>query len=140
MPGPVGASLGRMNEPVLARLQHLMTLREEVESLAGVGPWTPAADWCDGDTHLELHLDVPGVQPGSLELLEEGDTVTVAGQRPEGTRLLHAERPTGTFRRTFTFPEPVLAQSGQATLSGGILVVKFEKRHPTINVPVRGED
>ena len=129
-----------MNEPVLARLQHLMTLREEVESLAGVGPWTPAADWCDGDTHLELHLDVPGVQPGSLELLEEGDTVTVAGQRPEGTRLLHAERPTGTFRRTFTFPEPVLAQSGQATLSGGILVVKFEKRHPTINVPVRGED
>ncbi|AWT35477.1 hypothetical protein GCM10008956_08560 [Deinococcus arenae] len=129
-----------MNEPVLARLQHLMTLREEVESLAGVGPWTPAADWCDGDTHLELHLDVPGVQPGSLELLEEGDTVTVAGQRPEGTRLLHAERPSGTFRRTFTFPEPVMAQSGQATLSGGVLVVKFEKRHPTINVPVRGED
>ncbi|ALW88724.1 Hsp20/alpha crystallin family protein [Deinococcus actinosclerus] len=129
-----------MNEPVLARLQHLMTLREEVESLAGVGPWTPAADWCDGDTHLELHLDVPGVQPGSLELLEEGDTVTVAGQRPEGTRLLHTERPSGTFRRTFTFPEPVMAQSGQATLSGGVLVVKFEKRHPTINVPVRGED
>jgi len=137
---PLGASLGRMNEPVLARLHHLMTLREEVESLAGVGPWTPAADWCDGDTHLELHLDVPGVQPDSLELLEEGDTVTVAGQRPEVTRLLHAERPSGTFRRTFTFPEPVVPQSGQAALSGGVLTVKFEKRHPTINVTAHHDD
>ncbi|WP_189072038.1 Hsp20/alpha crystallin family protein [Deinococcus sedimenti] len=129
-----------MNEPVLARLQHLMTLREEVETLAGLGPWTPAADWCDGDTHLELHLDVPGVQPDTLELLEDGDLVTVAGQRAETARLLRHERPSGTFRRTFTFPEPVLPNTGQASLNGGVLTVKFEKRHPTINVQVNGPE
>ncbi|WP_189067139.1 Hsp20/alpha crystallin family protein [Deinococcus radiotolerans] len=128
-----------MNEPVLARLQHLMTLREEVETLAGLGPWTPAADWCDGDTHLELHLDVPGVHPDSLELLEEGELVTVAGQRPETRRLLRHERPSGTFRRTFTFPEPVIPNTGEASLNGGVLTVKFEKKHPTINVAVQGK-
>lgn len=123
-----------MNEPVLARLQQLMTLREEVETLAALGPWTPAADWCDGDSHLELHVDVPGVQADTLELFEEGDTVTVAGRRAEPARRLGGDRPSGTFRRTLTFPEPVLPQTGQASLSHGVLTVRFEKRHPTINV------
>ena len=68
-----------MNEPVLGRLQHLMTLREDVESLTSGGPWVPAADWYESDTHMTLCLDVPGVQPGSLELLEEDGTVTVTG-------------------------------------------------------------
>ena len=36
-----------MDKPVLARLQHLMTLREEVETLGRPGPWQPAADWQD---------------------------------------------------------------------------------------------
>ncbi|MBX8464636.1 MULTISPECIES: Hsp20/alpha crystallin family protein [unclassified Deinococcus] len=123
-----------MNEPVLARLQHLMTLREEVETLTGTGPWIPSADWADADTHLILYLDVPGVNPDTLELLEEDDTVTVAGQRDETHRLLRGERPAGTFRRTLTFPEDVLPQTGQASLAGGVLCVRFEKKHPTINV------
>ncbi|PNY82754.1 Hsp20/alpha crystallin family protein [Deinococcus koreensis] len=123
-----------MNEPVLARLQQLMSLREEVETLGGVGPWLPAADWTAEDTHLVLHLDVPGVLPESLELLEEGNTVTVAGERPALERRLQGERPAGTFRRSFSFPDEVLPQTGEAQLQGGVLSVRFQKRHPTIDV------
>lgn len=123
-----------MNEPVLARLQHLMNLREEVETLGGVGPWLPPADWTAEDSHLVLHLDVPGVLPDSLELLEEGTTVTVAGERLAPERRLQGERPSGTFRRSFSFPDEVLPQTGEAQLMNGVLSVRFQKRHPTIDV------
>ena len=113
-----------------------MTLREEVETLGSGSAWTPAADWVDEDTHLLLLLDVPGVDPGSLELEETGMEVTVAGRREVPERRLSAERPSGTFTRILRFPEPVLPQSGQAHLSGGVLSVRFEKRHPTIDVDV----
>lgn len=123
-----------MNEPVLARLQHLMKLREEVETLGLGGPWTPPADWVDEGTHLLLLLDVPGVDPDRLELLEDGQTVTIAGSRERPIRTLSSERPGGIFTRTLPFPEPVLPQSGQASLSAGVLSIRFEKRHPTIDV------
>ncbi|THF88371.1 Hsp20/alpha crystallin family protein [Deinococcus sp. KSM4-11] len=123
-----------MNEPVLARLQQLMTLREEVETLGPGGPWIPTADWTDEDTHLALHLDVPGVGADSLELLEEGHSVTVAGERSALNRLLGGDRPAGTFRRTLTFPQEVIPQTGTAQLANGVLTVRFQKRHPTIDV------
>lgn len=125
-----------MNEPVLARLHQLMTLREEVETLGPGGPWIPAADWTDEDTHLALHLDVPGVSAESLELLEDGSTVSVTGERPALPRLLGGDRPTGTFRRSFTFPQEVLPQTGEAQLANGVLTVRFHKKHPTIDVHV----
>lgn len=125
-------------KPVLARLQHLMTLREEVETLTQGGPWTPAADWRDAGTHLELLLDVPGVDPASLALEEDGGQVAVSGERPgaeeEGCPLLSRERPSGRFTRVLPFPEEVRPNSGVASLAGGVLTVRFEKLHPTIDV------
>lgn len=129
-----------MNEPVLARLQHLMALREEVEELGAGGPWTPPADWLDEGTHLLLLLDVPGVDPSFLELQEEEGTVTVAGRRDVPAHALHIERPGGTFTRALPFPEPVVPQTGQASLNAGVLSVRFEKRHPTIDMHPLGED
>ena len=123
-----------MNEPVLSRLQHLMTLREEVETLRRGGRWTPAADWCDAGTHLELWVDVPGVDPETLTLSEEGGNVTVSGEREPLTRLISGDRPGGAFDLTLAFPEEVLPQSGQASLAHGVLTVRFEKRYPTIDV------
>ncbi|ACO46033.1 Hsp20/alpha crystallin family protein [Deinococcus deserti] len=123
-----------MNEPVLSRLQHLMTLREGVEALTSSGPWVPLADWTDSDSHITLHLDVPGVVPDSLALHETGESVTISGERPAPQGRLSAERPHGVFSRTLGLPVEIVPQSGQATLANGVLCVQFEKRHPTINV------
>ena len=124
-------------KPVLARLQQLMTLREEVETLAQGGPWTPAADWRDAGTHLDLLLDVPGVDAGTLALAEDGGQLTVSGERPGTEHLRRSERPSGRFVRELAFPEPVRPASGVASLAGGVLTVRFEKLRPTIDVTAR---
>lgn len=122
-----------MNEPVLARLNNLMALREEVEQLSSAFPWEPAADWFDLDTHLLLVMDVPGLDADQLELLEEDGELTVAGERGETQEgeLLSRERPGGRFSRTLNFPAPVRAGSAEASLSGGVLKVRFEKQRKT---------
>ncbi|MFC6591128.1 Hsp20/alpha crystallin family protein [Deinococcus lacus] len=133
-----------MTEPMLSRLQHLMTVREEVESLGELprSPGTdwPAADWVDEGTHLSLFLDVPGVEPERLEMQDDGETLTLAGERPElPGNLIYQERRSGPFARTLNFPEPVVPGSGQAQLSAGVLRVRFEKLHPTIDAVVSSE-
>ncbi|WP_407570651.1 Hsp20/alpha crystallin family protein [Deinococcus altitudinis] len=122
-----------MNEPVLARLNNLMALREEVEQLGTAFPWEPAADWHDLGTHLLLVMDVPGLDAEHLELLEEGDDLTIAGERGEvlDGELLSRERPGGRFVRTLNFPVAVRAGSAEASLSGGVLKVRFEKQRKT---------
>ena len=58
-----------MDKPVLARLQKVMQLREEVETLSTGGPFVPEADWTDSGTHLTLVADVPGrCEPGTGEV------------------------------------------------------------------------
>ena len=131
-----------MNEPVLARLNTLMALREEVESIGSAFPWEPAADWLDQDTHLLLVMDVPGLSTEQLELSEEGGELTIAGERgPAHTgQLLSRERPEGRFVRTLTFPDAVVPGSAQASLSSGVLSVRFEKRRKTWLQLERGEE
>lgn len=133
-----------MNEPTLARLQQLMTVREEAEGLLEHGEargFVPAADWLDGGSHLTLLLDVPAVEAASLEMEEDGDHLTVAGTRaslpPGAGRLLLSERRAGTFSRTLVFPEPVVPGSGEASLEAGVLRVCFTKLHPTIDAAYR---
>ena len=126
-----------MTEAVLARLQHLMALRGEVEALTEPA-WQPAADWRDAGTHLELVLDVPGADPESLTMQEDGDLVRVSGERPPLPGRLVGERPSGPFSRALPFPEPVRPGSGAATLSAGVLTVRFEKRRPTLEAPNSG--
>ncbi len=123
-----------------------MTVREETEAL-GQGDargFTPAADWLDEGASLTLLLDVPGVEADSLEMAEDGDHLTVAGVRaslpPEAGRLLQSERRAGAFTRSLTFPEPVVAGSGEASLNAGILRVRFAKQHPTIDATYRELD
>lgn len=123
-----------MNEPALTRLQHLMSLREEVENLNRAAPWQPTFEWADEGTHLTLYLDVPGVDADSLEMLEEESTVTVAGERRPVSRVLRGDRPGGAFVRTLSFPEEIVPQSAEASLTAGVLQVRFLRKHPTIDM------
>lgn len=130
-----------MDKPVLARLNRVMQLREEVETLASGGPYAPDADWLSSGTHLTLVADVPGCLPGSLTLEDDGEAVTLSGERsplPDDQDALHRERRTGRFTRRLPFPVPVLAQSGEASLVAGVLSVRFEKVNKTIEAHSEG--
>lgn len=125
-----------MNELALSRLNTLMQLREEVETVTSSGPWEPAADWYASDTHLTLVLDVPGTDPDALAIEEDGEGVTVRGGRSAaeyGEQALLQERPRGVFQRRLPLPLEVVSGSGEASVRAGVLSVRFEKRHKTID-------
>ncbi|WP_027481307.1 Hsp20/alpha crystallin family protein [Deinococcus pimensis] len=124
------------NEPVLRRINTLMQLRQQVESLDGRTPWVPSVDWIETDTELHLVVDAPGVEPDAFELLEEGERVTISGTRPPldfGGTVLTAERPHGQFQRVLGLPVETLPGTGRAQMRAGVLVVTFEKKHKIID-------
>ncbi|MER3536920.1 MAG: heat-shock protein [Thermus sp.] len=125
-----------MLEP-LDRLETLRKLRELQKRLAEltyrltgeeVAAWTPAVDLLEEEDGYLLLVDVPGVRPEDLELLEEGSVLTLAGVRhPLPGTYLQEERPYGVFRRTLHLPGPVEEGSAKATLRNGVLEIRLKK-------------
>ncbi|GGM92056.1 heat-shock protein [Thermus composti] len=117
-------------------LRKLKELQERIAELAyrltGEEPaaWTPRVDLLEDEEHYVLLVDLPGVRPEDLELLEEGSRITLAGVRHPlpGTYLLE-ERPMGTFRRTLDLPGPIEEGTAQAVLRQGVLEVRFRKKN-----------
>ena len=82
--------------------------------------------------HYVVHLDLPGVDPGSVDLSVEDSTLTVRAHRttrPEGeaTQVLVAERPSGEISRQLLLGEGMDVERIEATYDHGVL---------TLNVPV----
>ncbi|GGJ29782.1 Hsp20/alpha crystallin family protein [Deinococcus roseus] len=125
-----------MDELVLKRLGSLMKLREDIEVLSGTGRWTPSSDWLETDSHVILVMDLPGIDPESLEIQEDAEILTVAGKREDlevpGT-VIHHERPGTDFVREFQMPRDTMPGSAQARLRNGVLVISFEKSTKVIN-------
>lgn len=122
-----------MDEPVLARLQHLMQLREEVEQLSEQSVWSPSADWYDHAMQLELCVDLPDVSQDSLEISYDETAVHIIGERSSEPTAIYRERPMGSFSRSLSFPQEVQYQSAVATLAAGVLRIHFDKKWPTID-------
>jgi HSP20 family protein len=93
-------------------------------------PWM-AMDAYRQDDRVLLQLDLPGVDPGSIDVSFESGTLTVKAERlsvvDEGTRVLVCERPQGTFTRTFTLGENLDGERTEARYDNGVL---------TLTVPV----
>src|SRR4051812_43841064 len=82
--------------------------------------------------HYVVHLDLPGVDPGSVDLSVEDNTLTVRAHRttrPEGEdiEVLVAERPAGEVSRQLILGEGLDVERIEATYEQGVL---------TLNVPV----
>ena len=68
----------------------------------GGGPrWMPMDLYREGD-HFVANIDLPGVDPGSIDIDVEGSTLTIRAQRTfrsGDAEWLSQERPSGTFMR-----------------------------------------
>ena len=118
-------------------LSDLANIRERIEQLSGsAGVWHPAADWFETDDDLILVLDAPGVNPDSLEIAHDGDTLIVAGEREaqDYGEARVSERPKGRFERNLQPPEGVEPGSAVAQYRAGQLEVRFRKLGRTITV------
>ncbi|HWH34468.1 MAG TPA: Hsp20/alpha crystallin family protein [Acidimicrobiales bacterium] len=77
--------------------------------------------------HVVLHLDLPGVEPSSIDLTVEGHELTVSAERhwePSGDdQVVCAERPQGRFRRAVSLAEGLDAEGVEASYDAGVLTV-----------------
>lgn len=80
----------------------------------------------EGDDYV-LHADLPGVDPGSIDVDLDGSQLTIRAQRTaathEGVRWLARERGDGTFLRQFTLGDGVDLDRISATYESGVLTV-----------------
>lgn len=94
---------------------------------------TPPADVLEATQEFRVVLDLPGVDPASIKLTVEKDTLQVAAERKlatlaGGEELHRSERPYGAFARSFTLPTSVDAARVEARYEAGVLTVTLPKR------------
>jgi HSP20 family protein len=76
--------------------------------------------------HYVLLCDLPGMDPGSIDVGVDGRSLTIRAQRsPRGDDVewLIRERPTGTFARQLTLGNGVMIDGIQASYTDGVLAV-----------------
>lgn len=79
-----------------------------------------------GDRYV-LHADLPGVDPGSIDVNVENNTLTIRAERSappdEGVQWIGSERPTGTFQRQLALGEGISTENISATYENGVLTI-----------------
>ncbi|MDL2344664.1 Hsp20/alpha crystallin family protein [Deinococcus sp. MIMF12] len=87
----------------------------------------PPIDIHEDEQGLELTLDLPGVQPGDIQIEAENNTLTVQAQRryarSEGRTAHRVERAYGTFMRTFSVPSKYDLTQVEAAFDHGTLTL-----------------
>ena len=83
----------------------------------------PMDAWRDGDTFV-VELDLPGVQPDSIDLDVERNVVTVRAERAtrnDNVEMLAAERPRGVFSRQLVVGDTLDTDNITASYDAGVL-------------------
>ncbi len=83
----------------------------------------PMDAWREGDT-FHVEFDLPGVDPGSIDLDVERNVVTVRAERSvraSDVELIAAERPRGVFSRQLVLGDNLDTDHINADYDGGVL-------------------
>ena len=95
-----------------------------------VSSWMPM-DLYRVDDQFVVTVDLPGIDPGSVDLTADGNTLTIRAERTvpaqEEAQWIAQERPYGTYLRQLNLGEGVNVEDIHANYDAGVL---------TITVPV----
>jgi HSP20 family protein len=106
------------------------------DSSSATATWVPAVDVIEYTDRFEFYVDVPGVDPGQVDLTLEGGVLTLSGQRtPNAARhngdephYQRTERGQGHFYRRFVLPDTVDSEKVNAAGKDGVLTVTIPKQ------------
>jgi HSP20 family protein len=125
-PIPVERDPGEFVEEGLERLVGALG-----QPLAATGhPWSPPMVLWEGPRDTVVCLDLPGVKRTEIEVVDEGGSITISGQRAadfERHRLQLSERPLGPFQRQIVLPRGTRAAEVSARLEDGVLELRIAK-------------
>lgn len=134
---PVGAT-------ILSALHRQNVRREAAPAPAArkvpdrrAAPFAPPIELSETAEAYEIAVELPGVDPATIELTLIGDELAIRGEklvpaRPEGALRHVSELRAGAFERKFVFPTPVAADGVSAEARLGVLRVKVAKAPETV--------
>jgi HSP20 family protein len=103
--------------------RELDRLTQQVLGTAARPAVMPMDAWRDADQFI-VEFDLPGVNPDSLDLDVERNTLTVRAERPEldqNREMVSAERPRGVFSRQLFLGENLDTDKIEASYHDGVL-------------------
>lgn len=106
--------------------------------------FTPAVDIYESDTEVVLLADMPGVEPGQVDIDLKNDTLSLIGRvsvQPEEGQSLLAEYRTGNYFRNFRISDVVDREKISAFMKDGVLKLvlpKAEKAKPR-KIPISSD-
>jgi HSP20 family protein len=114
--------------PMLMRFDPFRDFDRLTQALTSQGAGRPLSmpmdGYREGDRFI-VEFDLPGVDPGSIDLTVERNALTVRASRmwepKENQEVLISERPEGTFSRQLFLGEGLDTNKIQATYNNGVL-------------------
>jgi HSP20 family protein len=94
---------------------------------------------------LLFKADVPGVREEEVEVNLTGNRLTISGKREaeeaEDTTFHCAERPYGSFTRSFTLPQGMDPEHAAAEMKDGVITVRIPRNEQAQSkrIPVAGK-
>jgi HSP20 family protein len=116
---------------MLLRTDPFRELDRLAEQLFGTvaRPVTMPMDAYEREGAFWVHVDLPGIDPDSIDLSVEQNVLTVRAERnaPDvaESELVAAERPYGVFRRQLFLGETLDVEHIEASYDAGVLTVKI---------------
>ena len=105
-------------------------------SSSATADWAPPVDIAEYADQFELFIDLPGVDPKSVDISLDNDVLTLSGERlvekraGENHQLMsqRTERSQGRFHRRFILPDTVDTERVTAKGRDGVLEVTIGKQ------------
>jgi len=114
----------------------LRNVEDEFDRLAGRAysrdTWMPALDVRESEDRWEVTLDLPGLEPGDVNVTFEDGMLSITGKRvfskeDEGDTWHRIERSFGTFARSLRLPQTADTERIEASFDKGVLTVSVPK-------------
>lgn len=107
----------------------------------GIPAFDPPADVLVDETHVVVHMDVPGVSAGDIEIVLDEDVLRIRGRRTypydgvDRSALRCVERGFGAFERRLRVPLGLVTDILDATLADGVLTVRIPRPATRLDAP-----
>ncbi len=124
--------LGRFTNEMERLFGDLMGRRTGQDPVA-TAAWAPAVDIRETKDILEVTVELPGIDPKSVEVTVDNGVLSIRGERTvekstEDTVYHRVERAYGAFERRFALPRSVDPDRIQASYRHGLLLLGVPKR------------
>jgi HSP20 family protein len=102
--------------------------------------WRPAADVSETEKEYLIRAELPAVRKEDVKVIVDDSVITIHGERRQdqddkSEKYHRLESFRGSFTRSFSLPEDVLAEAINCEAKDGVLTVRIPKAQPAVRQP-----